>query len=96
MKVIFSDEADRDLLQIHAYLAERNPDAAIALANEFKRKIENLSRFPFIGRERNNIAKDLRSIVAETYVIFYIVERAHLTIVRVLDGRRDIDTEFQR
>ena len=96
MKVVFSDEADRDLLQIHAYLAERNPDAALTLANEFKRKIENLRRFPFIGRERSNIAKDLRSIVAATYVIFYIVERAHLTIVRVLDGRRDIDAEFQR
>jgi toxin ParE1/3/4 len=93
MKVVFSDEADRDLFQIHAYLAERNPDAAVTLANEFKRKIEAVSLY---RRERSNIAKDLRSIVADTYVIFYIVERAHLTIVRVLDGRRDIDTEFQR
>jgi plasmid stabilization system protein ParE len=29
-------------------------------------------------------------------VIFYIVERDRIVVVRVLDGRRDIDAEFQR
>jgi plasmid stabilization system protein ParE len=34
--------------------------------------------------------------LANAYVIFYLVERDRIVIVRVLHGRRDIDAEFQR
>jgi plasmid stabilization system protein ParE len=63
---------------------------------DIDRKFENLSYFPFIGRERSSLARGLRSIVANIHVIFYTVERERIVIVRVLDGRRDIDAEFQR
>jgi plasmid stabilization system protein ParE len=34
--------------------------------------------------------------VVENHVIFYQVEQRRILIVRVLDGRRDIDAEFER
>ena len=95
MKIIFSEEADLDLLQIHTYLGAQNRTAAVSLANTFNKKFESLARFPFIGRERSVFARGLRSVVAENYVIFYRIERDQIMIVRVLDGRRDIDAEFQ-
>jgi toxin ParE1/3/4 len=84
-----------DLLQIHTYLGTRNRTAAVSLATTFDKKFESLAGFPFIGRERFSFAHGLRSIVAENYVIFYRVERDQILIVRVLDGRRDIDAELQ-
>lgn len=96
MNIFVSDEADTDLLQIHTYLAERNRTAAIALASEFQNKFESLGRFPFIGRDRSNLLPGIRSVAAETYVIFYRVDPDRITIVRVMDGRRDIEAEFQR
>ena len=96
MKVVFSEEADSDLLQIHAYLAARNRSAAISLANLFNIKLEALGRFPFIGRARPIFAAELRSIIVEKYVVFYRVESDRVLIVRVLDGRRDIEAEFER
>lgn len=96
MKIIFSEQADSDLLQIHTYLAARNKVAAGALANLFNSKIGSLAHFPFIGRERSIFARGLRSIVADNYVIFYRIERENILIVRVIDGRRDIDAEFER
>lgn len=95
MRIIFSEEADSDLLQIHTYLAARNRAAAVALASLFNSKIESLAQFPFIGRDRSIFSRELRGIVADNYVIFYCVERDRILIVRVLDGRRDIDSEFQ-
>ena len=95
MKIIFSEEADLDLLQIHTYLGSRNRTAAWSLANTFNEKFKSLAQFPFIGRERSSFADGLRSVVAENYVVFYRVERDQILIVRVLDGRRDIDAEFQ-
>jgi toxin ParE1/3/4 len=96
MKIFVSDQADADLLQIDRYLTQRNPAAADALIRDIDRKLENLTRFPFIGRDRSTLAQGLRSIVTGAYVIFYAVEPNRIIVVRVLDGRRDIDAEFQR
>ncbi len=96
MTVVFSEEADSDLLRIITYLTERNRAAAVALANLFNSKVENLSYFPFIGRDRSVFGHGLRSVVVENYVIFYRAERERILIVRVIDGRGDIDAEFER
>ena len=63
---------------------------------EIDRKFDNLSLFPFIGRERNALSKGIRSVVAYPYVIFYLIDGDRIVVVRVLHGRRDIDAEFQR
>jgi toxin ParE1/3/4 len=96
MRVLLTEDADADLLQIHTYIAERNPAAALSLAHEFEQKFVSLSRFPFIGRERPSLSKNIRSVVAGNYVIFYRIESDRVTIVRILHGRRDIDVEFQQ
>jgi toxin ParE1/3/4 len=96
MKIVFSEEADSDLLHIFTYLSERNRDAAVALSALFNTKLESLAHFPFIGRDRSILGRGLRSVVVENYVVFYRVERDRTLIVRVFDGRRDIDAEFER
>lgn len=96
MKISISNRAREDLFQIYLYLAERNPAAAEAILNSIDTKFEHLSRFPFLGRERAAIAPGLRSALAGTHLIFYRVERDEIAVVLVLDGRMDIDEEFQR
>ena len=96
MKIVWSERAESDLLQIYTYLAERNLKAADALVQEVDAKFKNLTRFPFIGRERSSLAPGLRSILIGTHLIFYLIERDRIVIVRVIDGRMDIDQEFKR
>ena len=96
MRIVWSERAERDLLQIYAYLADRNERVADALVREVDAKFKNLSRFPFIGRERSSLAPGLRSILVGTHLFFYLVERERIAIVRVIDGRMDIDEEFKR
>jgi plasmid stabilization system protein ParE len=81
MKVFVSGQADAGLLQIFRYFADRNPAAAGSFVRDIDRKFES---------------SGIRSIVSNTQVIFYMVEGERINIVRVLDGRRDIDAEFQR
>jgi toxin ParE1/3/4 len=96
MRLVVSRDADDDLLQIVRYVSERNPVAARSLVDEINRKFLNLIHFPFIGRDRSNLRRGIRSVVTGNYVIFYRVESDHVTIMRVVHGRRDIDAEFQR
>jgi toxin ParE1/3/4 len=96
MKIFISERASRDLLKIFSDLAERNQFAAENIIEAIDRKFEHLSRFPFIGRERTSLAEGLFSVVVRMYLIFYTVERERIIIVRVIDGRMDVDEEFQR
>ena len=96
MQLVVSRDADDDLLAIARYLNERNPVAALPLMEDINRKFINLLHFPFIGRDRSHLRPGIRSIVAGSYVVFYRIDPEQITIVRVLHGRRDIDTEFQR
>jgi toxin ParE1/3/4 len=49
---------------------------------------------PFAGRSRNELRSGLRSLVAAPHVIFYRVADDIPEIIRVLDGRRDIEEIF--
>jgi toxin ParE1/3/4 len=96
MKIFVSDKARQDLLRTFAYLAERNPTAAEALLQAIDRRFEQLGRFPFIGRERSSLGAGLRSVLVRTHLIFYTVEQDRIAIVRVIDGRMDVDEELQK
>jgi toxin ParE1/3/4 len=96
MGILLSDKARADLLRIFSYIDEHSPNAAIEFIRRIETNFENLLRFPFIGRERSNLAPGLRCLVVGLHLIFYVVEREDIIIVRVIDGRMDVDEEFQR
>jgi toxin ParE1/3/4 len=96
MKVLLTHKASGDLLRIYSYLVERNPTAAEALLRRIDEKLGQLAELPFIGRERASLAPGLRSVIVGNYVLFYTVGSGSVTLVRVIDGRMDIDEEFRR
>jgi toxin ParE1/3/4 len=49
---------------------------------------------PFAGRARNEVRPGLRSFAATPHVVFYRVVNEVPEIVRVLDGRQDIEERF--
>jgi toxin ParE1/3/4 len=96
MRIRVSERAERDLLRINRYLRERNPSAADDILSRIDRKFDQLSHFPFIGRERSSMASGVRSALVGTHLIFYVMHEEQIIIVRVIDGRMDIDAEFRR
>ena len=96
MQLVISDKAKSDLFRIYRYIEERNPNAANAFIRRVNTNFENLARFPFIGRERSSLAPGLRCLVVGLHLIFYTVGSDQITVVRVIDGRMDVDEEFHR
>jgi toxin ParE1/3/4 len=96
MKVLLSDKASEDLVGIYLYIAERNPTAAETLVRRIDEKFDQLSDLPFIGRKRSSLAPGLRSVVVGNHLIFYSVSPDSIIVVRIIDGRMDIDEEFRR
>lgn len=86
-----SQEADKDLEDIFDYTVEKfGLDQAIAYVNSFDAIFDSLSSNPQLGRERNEIRPELRSIVKESHIIFYRIMKNSIRIIRILHASRDV------
>jgi toxin ParE1/3/4 len=85
-----------DILSIHCYLAERSLAAADRTLVRFSQRFDELREFPFLGPDRNELRASLRGLLMDGYVAFYIVEADQIVIVRVIDGRMDIEREMSK
>jgi len=95
LPVIWSSEARSDLTAIWDYYAEvAGRHTAEKIVREVGAACVPLEHHPFAGRSRSEVWPGLRSVVASPHVIFYRVKNDAAEIVRVLDGRQDIDAHF--
>jgi toxin ParE1/3/4 len=93
--IIWSPEARADLSEIWNYYASAaGRQTANKIVHEIGQACSLLQGYPFAGRARDEVRPGFRSIAAAPHVVFYRVRNGIAEIVRVLDGRRDLDTIF--
>jgi toxin ParE1/3/4 len=89
---IWSPEALIDIENIwDYYAATAGTRVADQLLRDIGQVIVLLEDFPMAGRVRHEVRPGLRSRVSGAHVIFYRLSDQRPLIVRILDGRRDID-----
>jgi len=90
-----SEAACQDLDEISEYFLTRNINAGEKFFQEFNQKCQYLAKFPAMGRIYPSIRIDLRGLPIHGYIILYrITKESKLEIVRVINGRQDIDSLF--
>jgi len=88
--------AERDLIEIWAYIAADSDVFADATLDRIEAKLLTLAGQPMLGRARPELRAGLRSFAVGNYVLFYDFDERGITLVRVLHGARDIDRQFDR
>ena len=95
-KVIFTDTAKSDLLDIARSLAEISKDKALAVrfVRELQQKTARLEQFPESGafpQDRMLKSSGFRFLTHKDYLLFYRYERAEgrVYIMAIFHGRRD-------
>jgi toxin ParE1/3/4 len=94
--LIWSPEARGDLSDIwNYYAAVASPRSADNIVRRIGDAVRLLEDHPYGGRSRDEVRRGLRSVAANPHVIFYRVTTNDIAqIVRVIDGRRDVDAIF--
>jgi len=82
-----------DVEGISDYIAEHSPKAAMRIVDALERRWTLLSLHPFSGAPRDDIAPGIRHLIVGEYLTLYRVGEDAIEIVRVLHGRRSIDTD---
>ncbi|MEP6789428.1 MAG: type II toxin-antitoxin system RelE/ParE family toxin [Acidobacteriota bacterium] len=93
-KYIITREAEEDIDEILAYIAEDNFDASLALYDRLIKLCEMLADNPEAGRGRPDLKDGLRSFPQGTYLVFYRPWAGKIAIARVLHSARDLDEIF--
>jgi toxin ParE1/3/4 len=88
-----TDRADEDLIDIWATIAAESPEMADRTLDAIEQRWQQLARFPFSGRARDDIASGVRCLVAGNYLTLYMIGETEIAILRVVHGRRKIDRE---
>ena len=96
-ELLWTPRAEEDLIEIHAFIALDNPDAADRIVNRLASAAEMLRRHPRLCQRRPEIRTSLRMMTEWPYILLYetIPDEddapvLFVEIVRVLDGRRDL------
>jgi toxin ParE1/3/4 len=89
-----SPSASRDLDRIADYFLEHSIDAGEKLFREFNKKCLQLVNFPNMGRNYYQIRPNLRGLPLDGYIIFYQVINENVEILRVVNGRQDLEALF--
>jgi toxin ParE1/3/4 len=95
LPAIWSPEALDDIDHLWDYYAHVAGRAtADKIVREIAKVVETIDDFPFAGRARDEIRAGLRSLAVTPQIVFYRLKNDRPEIVRVLDGRQDIEEIF--
>jgi toxin ParE1/3/4 len=89
-------QADADLDSIWTYIATDNIAAADNLMSRIGSVFEMLAQNPLAGRARADLTQELRSFAVANYIVFYFPRSDGVEIVRIMNGRQDIDADDVR
>ena len=88
---ILTNEADSDLSDIFDYTEnEFGYNQAVKYLSNLKTALSKISKNPAIGRKRKDLKKGIFSVPEQSHVIFYLINKEVLIIVRVLHSSRDL------
>lgn len=94
-KVVVSEIAETDLIDIWVDVARDDQAAADRLIEQIHKKFRLLAATPKMGRLRPELDESIRSFVVAQYVIFYRKRTKGIDVARVLHGHRDIQSVFR-
>jgi toxin ParE1/3/4 len=86
--------AEADILEIAAYIAQDDVEAAYRFIDRIDAQCWMLAQSPYIGRNREELMPGLRSFPVGNYLIYHQPLQDGIEVVRVLHGARDIEPLF--
>lgn len=89
---LITAQAEADLEETWEYVAHGGAAKADRFIDRLLKQAGIHAQFPLTGRSREDLAPGLRSFVVKPFVVFFRSKDETIEIIRVLHGRRDVDT----
>ena len=95
MKVRKTAKANRDLKRLYRMVAAYDRLAAVKMTRRLDTVFKRLARHPLSGTEWTELGDGLRRTLSGINIVIYRIEPDEIIILRVIDGRMDVEAEFR-
>ena len=99
--VLLTEHAERDLEELHDYIAEHDTSGnAVRVLDRIEKALQSLSTFPERGSHPKELLalgiREYRQIFFKPYRIIYRIMERRVYVYLIVDGRRDMQTLLAR
>lgn len=95
MRVRKTAKANRDLKRLYKMIARYDRAAAEKMARRADTVFKQLAQHPHSGSDWSEVGSGLRRIISGMNIIIYRIKPDEIVILRVIDGRMDVEAEFR-
>lgn len=89
LKVVWSKEALRQLIEIEAYISKDSPERAKRFIDKLIDRGEEINNFPFQGRIVPEFSETaIREVIVKRYRIIYKISEKQIEILTVFEGHQ--------
>ncbi len=89
MKVVWTQNANRELRAVHDYIAQNSLKYAQGMVDRITRRSKTLARFPRLGPEVPEYENELiRELYEHPYQIIYRIREKRIEVLSVVHGTR--------
>ena len=94
MKVIWSKESLRQLIEIEQFISRGNPDRAVKFINKLIDRGEKVKDYPYKGRIVPEFSiNEIREVFEKTYRIVYKISKDQIEILTVFEGHQLLSSD---
>ncbi len=87
--------AIKDIEEIADYIAQQSGlEQSERFLSKLESKFSKIVTFPLLGRKRDEILLDIRTISLDNYLIIYLPIGDNIEILRIVSGYRDLSKLF--
>jgi addiction module RelE/StbE family toxin len=88
MKLLFTHSAQRDLMHLRDFIAEKNPGAARRISRRLLTAINRLTDQPEMGIDVKELP-GTQDLIAGDYIVRYVVLEEEIYVLRIWHGKED-------
>ncbi len=89
MKVVWSKESLRQLIEIEQFISRDSPDRAVKFINKLIDRGEKVKDYPYKGRIVPEFSiNEIREVFEKTYRIVYKISKDQIEILTVFEGHQ--------
>ena len=89
LPVVWTAQAEDDLLKIVQFIGERNLFAAQSLGNALKESTWPLSEHPMLFKRSARVIGCREIVVHPNYIVLYVVQETKILVVNVVHASRN-------
>lgn len=94
-RIVRTEAAKADVLEILEYIARDKPSAAEKWLNKIDEDLFLIAKFPEMGERVDHLVPGMRRHCEGNYLIFYVPIEGGIELRRVLHGARRIEDLFR-